>query len=138
MKLTQIDHNKLDDDLIKRIFFNVKKEKYEYADYIVIYGCHKKVLLDERLKYALKVINNNDYGSILITGGVGVYGDFNESEYMKKYLIENGIDENKIIVEDESTTTEENNLNIMSMLKLNEIDKNTNIVLITHEFHMLR
>ena len=57
---------------------------------------------------------------------------------MKKYLIENGIDINKIIVEDKSTTTEENNLNIMSMLKLNEIDKNTNIVLITHEFHMLR
>ena len=138
MKLTQIDHNKLDNDLIKRIFFNIKKEKYEYADYIVIYGCHIKELLDERLKYALKVINSNNYGSVLITGGVGVYGDFNESEYMKKYLIDNGIDENKIIVEDESTTTEENNLNIMNMLKLNEIDENTNIALITHEFHMLR
>ena len=94
MKLTQIDHNVLDDNLIKKIFFNIKKEKYEYADYIVIYGCHKKPLLEERLKHALKVLNSNNYGSILITGGIGVYGDFNESEYMKKYLIENGIEKN--------------------------------------------
>ena len=42
MKISSIDSSKLNDELIKKIFFNIKKENYEYADYLVIYGCHIK------------------------------------------------------------------------------------------------
>lgn len=102
------------------------------------YGVHNKELLNERLNYALKVLNNNKYGKVILTGGIGTNGDFNEAEYMKNYLINNKIEEDKIIIENKSTTTEENNINIMNMLNLEAIDKPTNIVLITHEPHLLR
>ena len=138
MKLSELNSNELSNELIKKIFFNIKKENYQYADYVVIYGCHIKELLIERLKYALKVLEEHDYGKIILTGGIGVNGDFNESEYMKKFLVDNNIDENKIIVENQSTTTEENNINIMNMLNLNSIQNFTSIALITHEFHLLR
>ena len=65
----------------------------------------------------LKILKEHDYGKIVLTGGIGVNGDFNESEYMKKFLVANNIDESKIIIENESTTTEENNINIM-MIKI--------------------
>lgn len=138
IKLSDVDINNINPELIKNIFFNLKKEKYNYADYIIIYGCHIKELLDERLKHALDVINSHKYGKIVLTGGIGIKGTFNESEYMKKYLKDHSIDENKIIIENKSTTTEENNVNIMNMLNLKSIAKPTNIILISHEFHLSR
>ena len=138
MKLSELNSSELSSELIKKIFFNIKKENYQYADYVVIYGCHIKELLIERLKYALKVLEEHDYGNIILTGGIGVNGDFNESEYMKKFLVDNNIDEDKIIVENQSTTTEENNINIMNILDLKNVQKFTNIVLISQEFHLLR
>ena len=42
MKLSEINPDKLNNDLIKKIFFDIKKEEYDYADYIIIYGCHIK------------------------------------------------------------------------------------------------
>jgi len=138
MKLSELNSSELSSELIKKIFFNIKKENYQYADYVVIYGCHIKELLIERLKYALKVLEEHDYGKIILTGGIGVNGDFNESEYMKKFLVDNNIDEDKIIVENQSTTTEENNINIMNILDLKNVQKFTNIVLISQEFHLLR
>lgn len=116
MKLSEVDTNSLDNELIKMIFFNIKKGKYNYADYIIVYGCHIKELLDERLNYALDVLNNHKFDKVILTGGIGINGNFNESEYMKNYLMHHSIDESKIIIENKSKTTEENNINIMDML----------------------
>lgn len=131
MKLSEIDTNNLDNELIKKIFFNVPRKTYHYADYVIVYGCHIKEVLDERLNYTLEVLKKHDFGKIILTGGIGVNGKFNEAEYMKKYLLENLIDESKIVMENKSTTTEENNLNILAMLNLEIIDKPINIVLVS-------
>ena len=138
MKLSQIVPNKIENNLLKKIFFSINKEKYDNADYIIVYGCHIKSLLDERLIHVLSIVENKKYGKIVLTGGIGVNGDFNESEYMRDYLIEKGIDEGRIIIENKSTTTEENNLNVLKMLSLNSIQQKTNIVLVTQEVHMTR
>ena len=138
MKVSEIKTNDLDNELIKTLFFNVKKEKYDYADYLIIYGCHIKELLDERLNHAIDIIKNKKVSKIVLTGGVGLNGDFNESEYMRNFLIEQGIDINNILIDDKSTTTEENNINICNILNLQNIDKTLNIVLVTNELHVLR
>lgn len=138
MKYSQIDSNNLTEDLIKKIFFSIKKENYDSADYLIIYGCHIKELLDERLAHALKIIQSGKVKKIVLTGGVGVNGDFNESEYMLKYLIKNNVNENSVIIENQSTTTEENNINVMNILNLNSVDTPLNIVLVTHQVHLLR
>ena len=105
-------------------------------DYLIIYGCHKKRVLDNRLNHALKIINNN-IDKIVLTGGIGLFGNFNESKYMKEYLLNNGIDENKIIFEDKSRTTKENNINIINMLNLNN-NKSYNIKLVSNKIHLIR
>lgn len=138
MKLSQIDPNKIDNNMIKKIFYSVLKENYDYADYIIVYGCHMKQLLDERLNHTLSIVKSKKYNKIVLTGGIGANGDFNESEYMYNYLVNNGVDKDTIIIENKSTTTMENDINILNMLNLNSINKSTNIILVTQEVHMAR
>lgn len=138
MKVSEIDSNKIDKNIIKKFFYNIKKEEYESADYIIIYGCHIKEILDERLNHALNILKNKKINKVVLTGGIGIKGDFNESSYMYNYLLNNGINKDNIIIENKSKTTEENNINIVKLLNLNKITKPTKIVIVTHEIHMLR
>lgn len=138
MKITEIDPNNLSNDLIKKIFFNIKKEKYTNVDYLVIYGCHLKDLLIERLEHSLKIIREHPVKKIVLTGGVGVKGNFDESKFMYDFLIKNGIEKDNILIENKSTTTEENNENIMKMLDLENAENQITIVLVSQELHLFR
>jgi len=138
MNYLNIDENNLSNEQIKDIFYSLKKEKYECADYLIIYGCHIKKLLDERLEYALDILKRKKVEKILITGGIGKKGNFNECDYMLSFLLRNGIKLDRIVIENKSTTTEENNKNILQILKLNSSKKKIRIVLCTQEPHMVR
>ena len=90
------------------------------------------------MNYAINILSNIKFDKVVVTGGIGKKGYFNEAEYMREFLIRNSIDDSKIITENESKTTEENNINIMNMLNLELVDRPTNIVLVTHEYHLAR
>ena len=138
MKITEIDPNQIDNDLIKQVFFNIQKESYTNVDYLVIYGCHLKDLLIERLEHSLEIIREHPVKKIVLTGGVGVKGNFDESKFMYDFLIKNGIEKDNILIENKSTTTEENNENIMKMLDLENAEKQIKIVLVSQELHLFR
>ena len=138
MRLTEIDINNITNDLIKQILFSVPSENYSNADCMIVFGCHLKEMTDERINCALEILKTKKIDKILLTGGVGVLGDFNESEYMKKLLLENGIDESRILVENQSTTTEENIINSIEILKANELVDNQKLVLLSNEYHLRR
>ena len=138
MRLSEIDSRNISNELIKKMFFSMSKRDYNYADYVIVYGCHIKKLLNERLEYTLSLIKKKKYGKLVLTGGVGVHGDFNESEYMYNFLVQHGVNGDKIIVENKSTTTEENNINVLNILNFNSIEKKINVVLVSQELHMLR
>lgn len=107
-------------------------------DYMIIYGCHKKRILDKRLNHALNMIKENNIDKIVLTGGIGLFGNFNESQYMSNYLIEKGINKNKIIIEDKSRTTKENNINTINLLDLKNAKKHLNIILVSQTIHLIR
>ncbi len=138
MKVLEMDENNLSNELIKRIFFSAEKEEYSSADYLIIYGRHIKESLDERLNHASEILKSKKIGRIVLTGGVGVKGDFNESKYMYDFLINKGIDTDRIIVENKSTISEENNVNVMNLLNLQNTTESISIVLVSHEVHMWR
>ena len=73
-----------------------------------------------------------------MTGGIGVNGNFNEAEYMKKALLNFGIAENKILVDDKSTTTEENIVNSIQILRDTNLINNKKIVLVSNQAHLRR
>ena len=113
----------------------MKKNKY---DYLVIYGCHIKRVLNKRLEHSLKVINDNNINKIVLTGGIGLFGNYNESEYMKEYLLNKGINKDKLLLEGKSKTTRQNNINVMNMLKLSNPQSNISILLISQRNHLRR
>ena len=138
MRLTEINTQNITDDIIKKVLFNTIKSKFLEADCLIIFGCHLKPLLDERLECAIKILKSKKIDTILLTGGIGVNGNFNESEYMKKALLNFGIAENKILVDDRSTTTEENIVNSIQILRDNNLINNKKIVLVSNQAHLRR
>lgn len=138
MKLTDIDTNNISNEIIKKVLFNTPKNEYLEADCLIVFGCHLKSLLDERIKTVLEILKVKKVDKILLTGGIGVAGDFNESEYMKEVLLKNNVKEEIILIEDKSTTTEENIINSIEILKNNNLIENKTIILVSNQAHLKR
>lgn len=138
MRLTEINTQNITDDIIKKVLFSTIKSEFLEADCLIIFGYHLKPLLDERLECAIKILKSKKIDTILLTGGIGVNGNFNESEYMKKALLNFGIAENKILVDDRSTTTEENIVNSIQILRDTNLINNKKIVLVSNQAHLRR
>ena len=68
--------------------------------------------LIHRLDLCLKLINEESYDKIILSGGCPTPPglDVSEAEAMSKYLISKGVDKDMIILENKSLTTEENAL----------------------------
>ena len=70
------------------------------------------------------------------SGGKGSDEIISESEAMRNYLIENGINSKNIIIENKSTSTNENMQ--FSKEKINEINKDGKIAFSTTNYHVFR
>lgn len=107
-------------------------------DYIIVLGAQvyergPSVVLKYRLDSAIEYLNENQNTKCIVTGGQGYNEPFPEAEGMAKYLIENGINQERILLEKESTTTEENISNSMEM-----IEDDAKVGIVTNDFHLFR
>lgn len=115
----------------------------EKVDYVIVlgarlYGDIPSPSLLERLKVATEYLKENEDVKVIVSGGQGIDEDVSEAYAMKKYLIDNGIGNNRIIEEDKSTTTFENLS--MSLDKIREIDnkEDLRILIATNKYHIFR
>ena len=133
--------------LISTIILTIKAAKHipKYdKDYILILGCKIKndgsltPLLKGRVDKAIEFFKlqkektNKDI-IFIPSGGKGNDEVISEAEAMKNYLIEKGINKNKIILEDKSKNTYEN---IKNSNKI--INKKANIAFSTTNYHVFR
>ncbi len=70
------------------------------------------------------------------SGGKGSDEVISEAKAIEKYLIEKGIEKKQIVIEDKSTSTEENMM--YSKEKINKIKKDANISFATTNYHVFR
>lgn len=139
MKLSEIDIENITNTIIKNVLFQTPTSKYEEADCLIVFGCHLRPLLEERIKRTIELYNTKKISKILLTGGVGVKGDFNEAEVMKEKLLAANIKEDVILVENKSTTTTENIKYSLDLLKEhNLLLENKKIVLVSSQAHLRR
>lgn len=120
--------------------FKIDNDK---PDYIMVLGAGLRGTkisssLEERLKSTLEF--NEEYPDvpIIVSGGQGKGEDISEAAAMKSYLINNGINEDLIIMEDKSTSTYENFLYTYELLKERIGANQPKITVITNSFHMYR
>ena len=112
------------------------------ADYIVVLGAQIRgeritKSLRKRLDAAIEYYNENESVTIIVSGGKGEGEDITEALAMKRYLEEEGIPKNSIIMEDKSTTTNEN-LKFSYELICDRGDKNANVLICSNNFHIFR
>lgn len=124
------------------VFNQDRIEIDESKDYKValVLGCAVPEILANRTNKALNLYLRGIVKKIYLSGGVGKTSTNKgqtEAEVMKEILTYYGVPESDIIIEDKSTTTYENMVNTLDLIK-DDCGKNGEIVLITSDFHQKR
>lgn len=108
-------------------------------DYIIVLGAQVRedgpsVVLRYRLEAAIDYLNKNPDTICIVSGGQGKNEPFSEAEGMAEYLIANGIEQDRIVLEDESTSTVENIHNSKLLMEL----PYNGVGIVTNNFHVFR
>lgn len=88
--------------------------------------------LKERLDTALKYLLEQKHVTVIVTGGQGTNEAEPEADVMARYLSERGVNPERIVIENKSTTTIEN-----FTFSLKKVETDTAIV-VTNDYHMYR
>ena len=108
---------------------------------VVILGCglagtHIDIMLQSRANTAIYYLKNKDTtAKCIVSGGKGVNELLSEAQAIKNYLMQNGIPESRIIVEDKSTNTYENIRNSADIIKK---DGMSDMAVATDSYHEFR
>lgn len=108
-------------------------------DYAIVLGAKvngetPSLSLRFRLEAALNYANQYPHVKFVLSGGQGNDEYISEAEAMRRYLVENGISEERLLLESKSTSTHENIFNSKEMLP----DSVQSVTIITSDYHLAR
>lgn len=116
------------------------------ADYteqtVIVLGCgirgeRVSVGLAKRLDKAAEYHEKNPKAVIIVSGGQGPQEDISEALAMKRYLVNKGIDEDKIIMEENSTSTITNFRYSREIMEKEGLSLSS-VVFVTNAYHVYR
>ena len=110
----------------------------EEADYLIVLGAglrgdRPSLVLMYRIEAAAEYLLANPESNVVVSGGQGANEWISEAEAMKKALVDLGVDESRIFLEDKSTSTNEN----LTFSK-RFIPEDASVVIVTNKFHVFR
>lgn len=136
MKLSEInDLNILKIEDYTRIVYNDVTQDVKDGDAIILLG-GERIWCLERANACIELNQSIHIKYIIPTGGVEIMTDLTEAMYLKKLLVKSGIDEKKIILENQATTTRENMIYANKILKT--IPNIKKVIIVTSHFHLRR
>jgi len=94
-------------------------------------------ILNRRLLQAVSYFEKNPDSIFIVCGGLGINQTISEARAMANFLIENGIPESQVLLEDKSTNTFENFKFAIEILE-NHFPNGFTSVIITNNFHQYR
>lgn len=126
------------------VISGMNKKPLKKVDYVVVLGAQIKGTnvsrsLGFRLDGAIEYYKENNDTTIVVSGGRGPDEIATEASVMRQYLLERGVPDEKIIVEDNSTTTKEN-LEFSKEIILNHCksEKLPGVAVCSNNFHIFR
>ena len=140
MKLSKISIDNLNDREIEKIVFSNIEDNGKSAKYGIVFGSY--TLQKYRIETAFKMYNEGRVKKLILSGGSGGISNKNnqkiaEADIMKKILLEKGINEQDLILENTSNSTIENGINVANIL--NDLKEDIHeLMLISSEFHLKR
>lgn len=108
-------------------------------DYVIVLGAQMKEngpsnILKARLDRAIVYLEENPVTKVIVSGGQGSDEPISEAEGMKNYLVLNGIEPDRIIMEDLSVNTKQN---LKFSSEYINIEEET-VGIVTSNFHIYR
>ena len=108
---------------------------------VIVLGCRVKgdvpsLMLSRRINAAYEYLEKNPGTVCIVSGGQGRDELVSEAECIKNVLVEKGISPDRIIMEDKSTSTDENIR--FSLEKMEENGISGGAVIVTNNYHQLR
>lgn len=123
------------------VIYNSNQSAPQQVEYLVVLGAKVNGTkltgsLWRRLKAAEEYLKDeeNQNTKVIVSGGQGQGEDISEAQAMHDYLVEHGIEESRILMEDKSTSTYENILFSRKMIGNDE----AKVAIVTNGFHIYR
>jgi uncharacterized SAM-binding protein YcdF (DUF218 family) len=126
------------------LLYNTEDSLPSRVDYLIILGAglngdKLSWTLWERVDKGLKVLQTNKDMRVVVSGGKGPGEWITEAEAMQRYLVEKGIAKERIIKEEQSTSTMENFRFARELLvQQPSYEPSEPVLVITNDFHMFR
>ncbi|NLI89570.1 MAG: YdcF family protein [Epulopiscium sp.] len=125
------------------IIIEGKKTYTEEVDYLIVlgarlYGDVPSPSLLERLKVAHTYLEEHEDAKVVVSGGQGSNELVSEAYAMRKYLVDNGISEDRIILEDRSTSTFENLSYSLDKIRETDEREGLKILIASNSYHIFR
>jgi len=140
MLVSSIKDEDLTFDMVDRLLFHGLEDTGENGDCILVLGSNKAAKY--RVPVAVDAYNAGRAGKIMLCGGIlhdFPSGKSSESEHMRKAVLELGVSEEDIILENLSQNTVENILFALVQLQrtfgMNNVSR---VLLVTTAYHMRR
>lgn len=117
------------------------KDSSQNASVVIVLGCqtdgyNPSAMLASRLQKAREYLEQHPEAVTIVSGGLGETEGVSEAESMRAWLEQNGVNPDKIIMEDQSANTEENLLYSAQLMKKHDLGKSA--VIVTDWWHELR
>ncbi len=129
------------------IILLIKKSKQKInftPDFLLILGCRVKKdevskTLQSRVDAAAEFLKENENVIAFCCGGIVQPKQIkSEAAVMKDELVRQGIDQNRLILEDKSKTTQQNFLNAKGLLAEYALTKPPKLAFLSSDFHIFR
>ena len=113
------------------------------AEYLIVLGAKvngvtPSYAMVDRLQAALNYLNAHPQSTVIVSGGQGDDEGISEAEAMAVWLKAHGIDESRILKEDQSETTRQNLENSFAIIRANGGNPSNGVAIVTSEYHLYR
>lgn len=113
------------------------------APYLIVLGAgvngtEPSLSLWERLNAAKQYLDEHPATVAVVSGGQGAGEQITEAECMRRWLVANGISENRILLEQKSTSTYENLKFSLQIIRDDGGDPKGKIAVLSNEYHLYR
>lgn len=113
------------------------------CDYVLVLGAAVRGetpsrSLTERLQAALGYLNTYPDAKCVVSGGKGWGENLSEAECMSRWLVEHGVDPERVILEDRATSTWENLNFTLDLIEEATGESPTRLAVVSSEYHLYR
>ena len=130
--------------LLGAVLYGSYDHIHDQPEVMIILGCQVKEtgpseLLQDRLDKALAYLEDNPDMTIVVSGGQGPDEPTTEARAMADYLMEHGVEESQILLEDQSHNTAQNFRYSAQLLEQQGCDlEDTQVLVVSNGFHLTR